>query len=644
MMRAYLTRYLGLFFIAAVIVPSVILSLMAVRAVNHEEAYLEKRLEKTLLEEVDHTVILLKNILNEIEKELSLTLDSSFQNGALSVFAQWKKSSSLVEVPFLLSKEKEVLLPNINQSLTNDELVFLENNWEFFSDQKPIPVYENIVDAYKDTILVESKKLKQKNRLAEKKKEVTLGYNYKDADKNVSFSQARYSSQSANIEQQQALNTFQESEPVRKEVYKQAKGKGDVLSYRTVLLNDRNRVADDMEQTEKLQSILIAEEFKFSEIIKNKSEGIIPRFIEGKLRHFFWKKAENGRIAGCIINEEILKEKIINTLPNVITRLRILNILDENGNPLVRFDDKTDRDWKRPFVSREIGEVLPRWEAAIFLSNPDHIRSRAHFTSMIMSMLIFILFVSILAGGFLVLSSMYGEMKLAKQKTTFVANVSHELKTPITSIHMFAEMLKEKRQPDVKKQQQSLDIIVSETERLARLINNVLDFSRMGQKKKNIYSKRTVDLVELVKDIIETQKVRLEHNGFDVHFYVSCQELPVFIDAESIKQALLNLLSNAEKYSDNIKKIETEVLCEEGLAVVNIKDRGIGINPSSSKKIFQQFYRTDNSLTSRVRGTGLGLTIVQRIAQAHKGEILYFPHEGGGSIFQLRLPVHRSEK
>jgi len=642
MMQSYLKRYLGIFFIAAVIVPSIILSLMAVRAVNHEEAYIEMSLKKTFFEEADHTVILISSIMKEIEKELISTLETSLNNDIPSSFSNWEDHSDLVGIPFLLSVKKEILWPDIRNSLSKDEMAFLENNWEFFSDQKPIPVYENIVDAYKDTILVESEKLKQKKNLAAKKKELKSGYASNEVDKDMGLHQAQHSSQYANIEKQQVMNTFQTSKPVRKEVYKKAKGKGDVISYRTVMLNDSLDSVQQVDQTQELESILITEKLKFSEIIKNKATGIIPRFIEGELKHFFWKRDKSGKIVGCLINEEALKKKILNTLPNMITRLRILVILDENGDPLIFPKESHDQDWKRPFVSREIGEFLPRWEAAFYLSNPDLIRSRARFTSTVMYTLIFIMFISVLAGGFLVLKSLFEEIKLARQKTTFVANVSHELKTPITSIHMFAEMLKEKRQPDVDKQQKYLNIIVSETERLARLINNVLDFFRIGQKKKHVYNKRIINLVDLVSEIMENQRVRLEHNGFDFSYSTSADEILVNADEESIKQALLNLLSNAEKYSDQTKMIETEIISEQGLSFVKIKDRGIGIHPASAKKIFQEFYRTDDSLASRVRGTGLGLTIARRIALAHGGDILYSPHEGGGSVFQLTLPMHRS--
>ena len=132
-------------------------------------------------------------------------------------------------------------------------------------------------------------------------------------------------------------------------------------------------------------------------------------------------------------------------------------------------------------------------------------------------MVIFILLVTIVSGSTFVYKALRSEMILAQQKTTFVANVSHELKTPLTSIRMFAEMLKEKRQIDLKKQNRYLNIMVSETERLTRLINNVLDFSKIEQGKKQ-YDMVPLNMVHLCKELFDSQRVALEHKGFKVTF------------------------------------------------------------------------------------------------------------------------------
>ena len=186
--------------------------------------------------------------------------------------------------------------------------------------------------------------------------------------------------------------------------------------------------------------------------------------------------------------------------------------------------------------------------------------------------------------------------------------------------------------------------MVSETERLTRLINNILDFSRMEKGKKQ-YNMKKLDLAFLCEDVLESQRIRLEHTGFEVHFQNDLGPVMLEGDEEALKQAVLNLLSNAEKYSGEKKEIDMEISPTEDNFLVNIKDRGIGIPIQHVKKIFKEFYRVDETLTADVRGSGLGLTISQKIVRDHGGTIQYFPREGGGSIFQIQLPyqVHKEK-
>jgi signal transduction histidine kinase len=225
-----------------------------------------------------------------------------------------------------------------------------------------------------------------------------------------------------------------------------------------------------------------------------------------------------------------------------------------------------------------------------------------------------------------------------------VTNVSHELKTPLTSISLFVEMLRQKRQTDPAKQEQYFSLMSSETERLTRLINNVLSFSSL-EKGKKAYAKKIVDMGSLVRETVESQRVGLESRGFSVSLRAP-EQTPegtpggalVEADPEALKQILLNLLSNAEKYSGAVKEIEVEVAREPGAVVVHVRDRGIGVAEKNRQRIFREFYRVDDSLTSRVQGTGLGLTIARRIARDHGGELAHRPREGGGSDFSLSLP------
>ena len=156
----------------------------------------------------------------------------------------------------------------------------------------------------------------------------------------------------------------------------------------------------------------------------------------------------------------------------------------------------------------------------------------------------------------------------------------------------------------------------------------------------------------MARELLESQRVRLESRGFTVSFTAPGSGgaavggvVAVSGDPEALKQVILNLLSNAEKYSAAARSIEVEVAIEgpgaggPGTAAVHVRDRGIGVAEKDRERIFREFYRVDDSLTTRVQGTGLGLTIARRIARAHGGDVAHQPREGGGSDFVLRLPA-----
>jgi len=635
-MKKYkLTSYLGIFFIIAVIIPSVILSVIAVRSVNHEEVFIEKRLEDALLVEVNHVAVLIKQAVEDIEKELNRTLyviGSDYEKS----FSQWKTKSSMVGIPFLLSRNNDFLWPVSNNNLGQQELSFFKWGGDLLRDKVAIPVYENIALVYKKSILNETEldlEAQDKVDTYESKETLETEIGQAQSSSTGTLNKNRYEKTEDSYGKQYAVSRFSQSAPIRKKVYEQAKGVGQQVFKRKVVLKSK-----ELKNKEEIpqESMFISEPLTFSQITSKGEFGIIPRLVNEKLKLIFWKKQSNGNIAGCVIDEINFKKKIVGMLPDIYTPVRILTLLDETGNPLITPQDNQERDWRRPFVAREISEKLPHWESAAYLTDSNVISSKARVFVFTMWILIIILFVSIVGGGIVVLRSLHSEITLAQQKTTFVANVSHELKTPLTSIRMFAEMLKEKLQPDPEKREKYFNLMVSETERLTRLINNVLDFSKRGQGKKR-YNIKQLEIVSLYKEIIEIQRVRLEHNGFEVNFVDEGIRILVNADEESIKQAVLNLISNAEKYSADTKKIDFEIDIEDKDIIFKIKDRGVGIAPNQVKKIFDEFYRVDDTLTSKVSGTGLGLTIAKRIIQDLGGDIIYKSREGGGSIFQIRL-------
>jgi len=610
--------HLRLLFILAVIIPCLILGFIAIRSINREQAFIELNLQRTLDVELVQTISLLNTELDRIRDELAASAPTQASTSPQSAFVGWKSRSELIQTPFLLSPDLEIVWPSFDASLSDKERSFLNWNREFITDRAAIPVFQNIALLYKDEIAIQPLPDTQTAKVGAK--------------------EPRSRIEEAQTEQK-ALSEFEKSPAVRQRVYDQARATGKETTSRTVTPSAGLSQEAQVARQEQIESIFISEPQHFGQITAGRELGLIPRFIEEKLTLLFWKRDSEGGFVGCVVDEEALRGRMARLLPNMYTQARILTILDESGRPLLIPEARESRDWRRPFVAREISERLPRWEVAAYLTDPDAVTSRANLTVLILWILVFFVFVAILSGGTYILNTLRSEMQLVQQKTTFVTNVSHELKTPLTSIRMFAEMLREGRQPDREKQEKYLDLMVSETDRLTRLINNVLDFTRMerGEQK---YDKKRLDIAMLCETLVEDQRLRLEHNGFGVTIQNDLGEAFVEGDEESLMQTFLNLLSNAEKYSRETKQIDIDVTGTEESVLINVKDRGIGVPPREVKKIFKEFYRVDESLTSRVRGSGLGLPLALRIIHDHGGDIHYFPRDGGGSVFQIRLPFH----
>jgi signal transduction histidine kinase len=203
---------------------------------------------------------------------------------------------------------------------------------------------------------------------------------------------------------------------------------------------------------------------------------------------------------------------------------------------------------------------------------------------------------------------------------------------------MFSELLAEGRVQEESKRRQYLNIITAEAARLTRLINNVLDFARFerGEKK---YHFQPCDLSLVVRETAETYRPHLEANGFVFDCQLPKEPVVVRGDRDALAQVLVNLISNAEKYGREKKEITVQLLPGNGSdPEVRVLDCGAGVPRGSEEKIFEQFYRADDSLASGVQGSGLGLTLARQIARAHGGDVLYHPKNGGGSCFMLRLP------
>jgi two-component system phosphate regulon sensor histidine kinase PhoR len=303
-----------------------------------------------------------------------------------------------------------------------------------------------------------------------------------------------------------------------------------------------------------------------------------------------------------------------------------------------------ERDAAAPIYSTapvQFGEIKQTKRVWLF---PDHVLgirpqgatfeslARARFYRSLL--LIILLDALLVVGAWVVYRNIRREMELARLKSDFVSNVSHELKTPLSLIRMFAETLELGRTNSDAKKQEYYHIIGQETERLTHLVNNLLNFSRIEAGKKQYQFAKT-DLNSVVARVLRSYRAHLEESGFEVSIQLTERMPEINADSEAVSEALLNLLDNAVKYSEDTKHIAIKTAIENGSAFIEVGDRGVGIEVEHHQKIFEKFYRVNSGMVHNTKGSGLGLALVKHIMDAHSGEVTLSSRPGEGSRFRL---------
>lgn len=318
----------------------------------------------------------------------------------------------------------------------------------------------------------------------------------------------------------------------------------------------------------------------------------------------------------------------------------ILNMedqLDFDYEYLVEFPEiqNSNNNYDNLIFSSQLNPYFPRQEIRIRLLNENVIKEFVNRRSSIYTIAIVLLLLGMGLGIRLILRDLSREKRLARLQTDFTSNVTHELKTPITSIYLFAESIYLDKLKSRSEEKEYLSIIMKESERLKRMINNILEHSKMEKGKQDYYFVET-NLSAMIKSVILEMNYWFEEKQINVQMELE-EDIRLEIDEEKIKQAFGNLISNAIKYSEENKTIKINLFQESDNTVLEIEDEGVGIPKDQQSKIFEKFYRVGQKETESISGTGLGLTVVKEIVEAHKGKIIVDSKPGKGSKFSIIL-------
>ncbi len=607
-------KRVALLFVLAVLVPSVVLALLAGRSLRDQHLVLERQQS-----------LLYQGVTDSFAREVQTLLDEELRGFGLEVEAMLLRKDAeevartfdeglrarwpLAEVGFAVTTNGVLLAPQMTKRIAASD--FLAANGKFLANQEVAEVYLNEFKQFSSQLA-------------------------NDAQYQSSVQQGEFQNSTAQTPAQQRYSS--RAQPVR-----------NVVPQQQQLLLPNAQF--DAQQLDNNLSRLNPAAAGFGQVIGNATHGSLARFVDNRLAVLFWCRSPGAPaiIYGAQLSLPRLQDDVKDLFGEVNPQFRdevCVALLDDNAKPVGLSHPDFKANWKRPFVATEIGEVLPHWEVAVYMLDPGKLNQAARTLKLTLGLLISILLIAMVVGSWLIVSDLRRQLTLARQKTDFVSNVSHELKTPLTSIRMFAELLAEGRVADREKQRSYLHIITAEAARLTRLINNVLDFARLerGEKK---YNFQPCELADVVRDTAETLRPHLEQNDFVFESDLTAEPCPIMGDRDALAQILVNLLSNAEKYASDRKEIRIELRRRSDplpFAEVKVLDRGLGVPRGCEAKIFEQFYRAHDALNSGIQGSGLGLTLARQIARAHGGDVACEAREGGGSCFSLRLPLRNESE
>ena len=338
----------------------------------------------------------------------------------------------------------------------------------------------------------------------------------------------------------------------------------------------------------------------------------------------------------------IVEEHLQESIPGGLGATTAITVRDENGEVVYASGEPS---------SGKIGETATETSALIpfvfhdwtlTLSGPPQGPQQLAFAGFAFNMTLAVLLaVALMTGLYLAMRAASRAMDLSDLKSEFVSNVSHELRTPLASIRTFGELLRLGRASSGERVQQYGELIETESRRLTRLVDNILDFSRIESGAKE-YEFAPGDLTAVAEQIVASFRRRLKDRGFEFEWRPSSVALPsVEMDEGAVGQVLYNLVDNAVKYSGDSRRVRISVRREGDAAVAAVQDWGVGIPSSEQQRVFERFHRVGSGLVHDVKGSGLGLAIVQHVVRAHGGTVEVESQVEKGTTISVRLPLTR---
>jgi two-component system phosphate regulon sensor histidine kinase PhoR len=357
---------------------------------------------------------------------------------------------------------------------------------------------------------------------------------------------------------------------------------------------------------------------------------------DGRPYVFSYMKRVSGDRTFYVVIEDDLVHLVLRLFPQFfISDKRLYQVVDERGQ--IRYGDAFSEQ-EDIQVSQPFNQTVDGWKLRVAQKDLGD-RAAQERRDTVNAFLVGGAVVVILGGLAVLGFAIRRERRLSDLKSEFISNVSHELKTPLSIISMFGEMLAEGRTKSPEQAHEYAEIIWRESVRLGRLIDNVLDFAKM-ERGMDVYEfADDVDIGEVVERAIELSGRRVAAAEMTLKSEVEADLPLVRLDANALTLAVLNLIDNAIKYAADGKKISLVLRRDADRIVLSVRDWGSGIDPEEHERIFERFYRARAVRLKPIRGSGIGLALVQHIARAHGGDVSVTSAPHQGSTFSIWLPI-----
>jgi len=284
------------------------------------------------------------------------------------------------------------------------------------------------------------------------------------------------------------------------------------------------------------------------------------------------------------------------------------------------------------------GEGNQEVEVTAFLWQNKYYRAERRERFLMFTAIISLAVTAALTGLASAFRTFQEQWRLSEMKSNFVSSVSHELRAPLASVRLMAESLERGKVPEEEKRQEYYELIGRECRRLTALIENVLDFARMDQGRKQ-YQMEPTDLVTLMRHTVKGMEAYAAERTVALKLEIEGEAREVELDGQAMQQAVINLIDNAVKFSPKQGEVDVKLAFEDGCVCIGVRDQGPGIPQWERKRIFERFYRSGQELRRETQGVGIGLSIVKHVVEAHGGQILLNSEVGRGSEFVIVLRV-----